>query len=78
MDYKIKIGSALAPKELTVSKDDTIRGLLTTNNIAFKDGEVTLNGGVLGTAELNKTLSELNIADGDFILVNSKQRGGTN
>lgn len=78
MDYKIKIGSALAPKELTVSKDDTIRGLLTTNNIAFSDGEVTLNGGVLGTSQMNQPLSEVGIKDGDFILVNSKQKGGTN
>lgn len=76
MDYKIKIGSALNPQEMTVSKDDTIRDLLTSNNIAFRDGDVSLNGGVLGTADLNKPLSELDIKDGDFILVNTKQNSG--
>lgn len=76
MDYKINIGSALAPQEKLVSKTDSIRGLLTTMNISFRDGDVNLNGSVIGTADMNKTLDTLGIKDGDFVLVTSKQNSG--
>ena len=76
MDVKIKIGSALSPQEKTVSNDDVVREIFTANNIAFRDGDVTLNGRVLGTAELNMTVGELGLQDGDFLLVNTKQNSG--
>ena len=76
MDYKIHIGTSLSPQKKTVSKDKTVRELLTEMNVGFRDGQVTLNGGVLGTRELNQPLSELNIKDGDYILAVSKHTDG--
>lgn len=76
MDYKIFVGTSLNNREKIVSKDLTVRELLTENNLPFQDGQVTLNGGVLGTKELNSTLAELNISDGDYILTVSKQANG--
>ena len=76
MDLKVFIGTSLAPQKKTVSKDKTVRDLLVELNIAFQDGQVTLNGGVLGTRELNQTLNELNVKDGDYILAVSKHTDG--
>ena len=76
MDLKINIGTSLSPEEKTVSKDKSVRDLLVEMNIPFQDGQVTLNGGVLGTAEMNQTLEELEVKDGDYILAVSKHDGG--
>lgn len=76
MDLKIKIGSALTPQEKIVAKTDTPKALLTAMNVAYRDGDVSLNGGVLGTADMSKTLEALNVKDGDFILVTAKQNSG--
>ncbi len=76
MDYKIKIGSALQPQEKTVAKDSTPGALLREMNVAYRDGDVSLNGAVLGTADMSKTLETLGIRDGDFILVTAKQNSG--
>lgn len=76
MDLKIYIGTSLNPQKKTVSKDKTVRELLTELNVPFQDGQVTLNGGVLGTRELNQTLAELNVQDGDYILAVSKHTDG--
>lgn len=76
MDYKIKIGSALSPKDKIVSKTDTPAGLLKDMGISYQDGSVSLNGGILGSREMSSTLEELNVEDGDHILVNSKQNSG--
>lgn len=76
MDLKIKIGNSLNPIEKIVSKSDTVRELLVANNIAFVDGSVSLNGRVLGTAELNQTLDVLGVVDGDYITVTTKQSSG--
>ena len=76
MDLKIKIGNSLNPVEKIVSKSDTVRELLVANNIAFVDGSVSLNGRVLGTAELNQTLDVLGVVDGDYITVTTKQSSG--
>lgn len=78
MDLKIKIGNSLNPVEKIVSKDATVRNLLVENNIAFADGNVSLNGRVLGTAELNQTLDALGVKDGDYITVTTKQSSGNN
>lgn len=76
MDFTINIGSALNPQEKTVDKEQTPRELLTDMNIAFTDGSVQLNGTVLGSEKLNQPLSELNIEDGDYLTVVSKQDSG--
>ena len=76
MDLKIKIGNSLNPIEKVVSKSDTPRELLVANNIAFVDGSVSLNGRVLGTAELNQTLEVLGVVDGDYLTVTTKQSSG--
>lgn len=76
MDLKVNIGTSLNNSEKVVSKDITVRELLKDNNLSFQDGQVTLNGGVLGTAEMNKTLEDLKIKDGDYILTVSKHDGG--
>ena len=76
MDYTINLGTSLNPKEIVVAKDSTVRDLLVEHNIAFQDGQVTLNGRVLGTAELNQTVEELGVQDDDYILANSKHDGG--
>lgn len=78
MDLKIKIGNSLNPQEKVVSKESTVRELLTEMNIAFVDGSVSLNGRVLGTAELNLTLDALGVVDGDYITVTTKQSSGSN
>lgn len=78
MDLKIKIGNSLNPTEKIVSKDATVRTLLTEDNIAYVDGNVSLNGRVLGTAELNQTLNTLGVKDGDYITVTTKQSSGNN
>jgi hypothetical protein len=76
MDYKIHIGSALNPQRKTVRKTDIVRDVLTEMNVPFTDGSVSLNGSVLGTSELNKSMEELNIKNDDFIVVSSKQNSG--
>ena len=77
MDLKIKIGNSLNPVEKIVSKDATVRDLLVESNVAFVDGSVSLNGRVLGTAELNLTLEALEVKDGDYITVTTKQSSGS-
>jgi len=76
MDYNINIGTSLNPNEKTVTKSDTVRELLIETNTPFQDGQVTLNGRVLGTAELNQTVEELGVKNGDYILATSKHSGG--
>ena len=76
MDLRIKIGNSLNPVSKVVSKDATPRELLVENNIAFVDGSVSLNGRVLGTAELNQSLDTLGVKDGDYITVTTKQSSG--
>ena len=78
MDLKIKIGNSLNPVEKIVSKSKTVRELLVEQNVAFVDGSVSLNGRVLGTAELNQTLEALAVVDGDYITVTTKQSSGSN
>lgn len=76
MDYNIFLGSSLNPKEQTANRDDTPSQLLRDKKIAYQDGQVQLQGRVLGTAEMNKTLEELGVEDGDYITVTSKQNSG--
>ena len=76
MDYRINIGTSLSPMEKTVSKDKTVRELLTELNIPFQDGQVTHNGRVLGTKEMNEPLHTLEVSDDDYILAVSKHDNG--
>lgn len=76
MDLKIKIGSSLNPQTKVVSKTSTPRAELKDIGTSFSDGDVTLNGRVLGTKELDTTFESLGVKDGDFIVANSKQKSG--
>lgn len=76
MDLKINIGNALSTTEAIVEKEKTPRELLTERNIAFGDGNVMLDGEVLGTQKLNTSLEDLGITDGSYLTVTSKQDSG--
>lgn len=76
MDYQINYGYSLNPQVATVSKTDTPRELLNSNGITFQDGEVSLNGQVLGTSELDSTFEALGIEDNDYLVVATKQNSG--
>lgn len=76
LDLKLKIGSALNPTTRIVSKQSTPRAELKALNITFNDGDVTLNGRMLGTKELDSTFETLGASDNDFLVVNSKQKSG--
>lgn len=76
MDFNIKIGTSLSPLEKTVSRNQVVRDVLTEIQVPFNDGQVALNGRVLGTAELNQTFGELGVKNGDFILATNKHGNG--
>lgn len=76
MDYTIHIGSSLNPKEKTVDKESTPRQMLEEMNIGFSDGQVQMNGSVLGSSQLNESFETLGTEDGDYITVVSKQDSG--
>lgn len=76
MDYTIHIGSSLNPKEKTVDKESTPRQMLEEMNIGFSDGQVQMNGSVLGSSQLNESFEKLGTEDGDYITVVSKQDSG--
>lgn len=76
MDLTIYVGTSLSSGEITTSKDVTVRDLLVEQNVSFNDGQVTFNGRVLGTAEMNQTLEELEVEDEDYILAVSKHDNG--
>ena len=77
MDVRIKLGSALQPKPVMAKWTDTVRGLLQANSIAYQDGQVAVDGRVLGTSEMDMTISDLGVTDGTYVIVNSKQSGGS-
>lgn len=76
MDLKINYGYSLNPREAIVSKTETPRNLLNENGITFQDGEVSLNGMVLGTSELDSTFEALGVEEEDYLVVATKQNSG--
>ena len=76
MDVRVKLGNALQPKPVVAKWEDTPKGLLQANSIAYQDGQVAVDGRVLGSNEMDLPISELGVQDGAYIIVNSKQSGG--
>lgn len=69
----IYVGSAYSPKEVAVSEDNTIREIYEANNLTLTSNTmVTLNSRRLGDAELNQTIEELGIEDGDAVTITEK------
>ena len=71
---KINIGTSFDPEEIVVDEETTLQE-------AFKEVNVVITGSTIVThnarrvTDLNKTLKELNVQDGDIITANEKQDG---
>ncbi len=76
MDLKINVGSALSPKEVIVSKSLTVRELFEGQSVSFNEGQVTHNGANLSSAQMDQTLEQNNVEDGDYIVAVSKHSNG--
>lgn len=69
------IGSAYSPKEVAAPEDSTVKEVYSNNNISITNETIlTLNSRRLGDAELDKTLEELGVSEGDQLTITEKYR----
>lgn len=76
MDYTIYAGSSLNPQQITVGKSDTPTSILNRLRVKFDSNNVSLNGRVLASNELTQDVESLDIADGAYLVVSTKQNSG--
>lgn len=76
MDYTIYAGSSLNPQQITVGKADTPTSILNRLRVRFDANNVSLNGRVLASNELDQSVETLGIADGAYLVVSTKQNSG--
>jgi len=76
MDYTIYAGSSLNPQQITVGKSDTPTSILNRLKVRFDSNNVSLNGRVLASNELTQSVESLDIADGAYLVVSTKQNSG--
>ena len=70
---RITIGSALDPIETLVDGNTTVRDAFRESNVNLPNGAlVTLNSRLLGDEELNQTLTNLMVTDGDLLTYSQK------
>lgn len=72
MLIRINVGSALEPKEVKVDDSTLLKDVIKDhpNNAQF-----SINGTPVSSADLNKTLQDLNVSDNAHIIYSSKLAG---
>lgn len=71
MLIRVNVGSALNPKSEVFEETTLLRDVMTIPEGA----QVTVDGVVVGIADLGKSLADLNIGEGTHILYSSKREG---
>lgn len=69
---QIRFGYSTAPKAILVEGTETVQGLCATHNITIDSSVVNHNGMPLAPSFLSTPLSEINLEDGDSIIIVTK------
>lgn len=73
MLIRLNVGSALNPTSKSFEDNTVLRDVFTS---LPDNAQITLDGVLVTTSDLGKTLADLNIRDGAHILYSSKQNSG--
>lgn len=68
----IKVGTNLNRNAVLVNTNKTLREVLTENNINYATTTVFIDGVNLQVGQMDKTLEELNIGEGAYIIAAQK------
>lgn len=71
---KINIGTSFDPEEIVVDENTTLQEAFKQVNVPITNSTIVTHN-ARRVANLNKTLKELNVQDGDVITANEKQDG---
>lgn len=69
---KVKVGTNLSMKEVIVSETETVRNILESNGVNYVTATVTIDCCPVGLGDLDKSLSDLGIADECYIIASVK------
>lgn len=68
----IKVGTSTGRSTVLVSDDQTVSQVLRENHIDYSTAQVCWDGAPLGAADMGKTLADLNVQEGTYIIASQK------
>lgn len=69
---QIRFGYSTNPKAIIITGEETIKGLCDQHNVVIDSSVVNHNGLPIQGGDLNRTLAELNVQNGDSIIIVTK------
>lgn len=64
----ITVGTNTSRKKIVVAPNTTLRKVLSDNGVNTSVGTLSIDGTVLSSSDLDKTLEELNVANNAYII----------
>lgn len=64
----ITVGTNTSRKKVVVAPNTTLRQILSDNGVNTSVGTLSIDGTVLSSSDLDKTLEELNVANNAYII----------
>lgn len=64
----ITVGTNTSRKKVVVAPNTTLRQVLSDNGVNTSVGTLSIDGTVLSSSDLDKTLEELNVANNAYII----------
>ena len=67
---QVKIATNSERKDVLVSQDTTLQSIISSNGIDTTGATIMLKGNVVSAFDLDRTLAQCNISDGDSVILN--------
>lgn len=64
----ITVGTNTSRKKIVVAPNTTLRKVLSDNGVNTSVGTLSIDGTILSSSDLDKTLEELNVANNAYII----------
>lgn len=64
----ITVGTNTSRKKVVVAPNTTLRKILSDNGVNTSVGTLSIDGTILSSSDLDKTLEELNVANNAYII----------